>query len=245
MSDTFLALDLAHITQLDVQMEISSYAKNHAPKSVNNVHGFISAVLDFYRPDFKLHTTLPQKVKPTYHIPTDDEVKKLIAAVKGSDLELIVLLGICGLRRSEALAITPDDIDGNMLSINKAIVQNKDEEYIIKHITKTTSSTRRIWIPDYLVKLIKKSDCIYSKSPSNVVKELHHVQDRLGIQRFRLHDLRHYYVTFSHAQGISDASIAETVGHSSTATTRNIYLHAQEDKQSGIQKAIANSLFSV
>ena len=47
ISDTFKKKNLYSIEQIDIQNEVNRYALDRAPKSVRNLHGFISAVLAF------------------------------------------------------------------------------------------------------------------------------------------------------------------------------------------------------
>lgn len=61
------------ITALDVQKEINRYSVGHSPKTVYNFHGFISPILGMFRPNLKLNTTLPQKVKNEPYIPFHDK----------------------------------------------------------------------------------------------------------------------------------------------------------------------------
>lgn len=243
LTDAFVALKMALITQVDVQREINTYAKTRSPKSTRNASGFITAVIWFFRPNLQLHTKLPQKENKQTYIPTDEEVKQLMEAIKGDKSEIAILLAICGLRKSEAIAITKDDVDGNILTINKSKVKNEKGEFIIKDTTKNTTSTRQIFIPDYLANLIRKEEVAYKYYPNNILRELHRFQDKLGIPRCKYHALRHYYVSYAHSMGIPDAYIAEAVGHKNTNTTRAIYLHAQQDKKTDMQKRVAQGLF--
>lgn len=242
LSDSFCGTSLDHITALTIQREINTYSVNRSPKSVKNASGFITVVMWAYKPDMPIRTKLPQAVKTETYIPTDDEAQKLMDALKGSKYECVILLCMMGLRRSEAIAVTADDLNGNILTIDKAIVVNDQNEYVEK-TTKTTSSTRSIFLPPYLVNLLKTQGKAYDGFPGNILRELHRVQDRIGVPRCKLHALRHYYVSMAHSMGVPDAYIMEAVGHSSIETTRNIYLHAQKDKSVEMQKKVANSLF--
>jgi integrase len=61
--------------------------------------------------------------------------------------------------------------------------------------------------------------------PLNPSYVTHHFQKLLaaaGIERFRLHDLRHGFVSMLFADGAPLEEISRLVGHSSTATTRAI-----------------------
>lgn len=60
------------------------------------------------------------------------------------------MLACFGLRHSEICALALEDINGNIVTINKALVLNKNKDWVLKH-TKTPEGTREIWIPDNLV----------------------------------------------------------------------------------------------
>ena len=62
LSDDFKALRLSDLTALDVQKEVNDFSASHSPKSVRNLHGFISAVLSIYRPKLVLKYHASAKV---------------------------------------------------------------------------------------------------------------------------------------------------------------------------------------
>lgn len=239
LSDAFCGLALASLEASDIQKEINLYSIDRSPKSVKNAHGFITSVCWTYRPDLVVRTKLPQAERKELAIPTDKDIKKLTKAIKGSEYETIILLCMMGLRRSEALSIGPDDIKGNMLVINKATVSG--EGGMVEKTTKTTYSTRQIYIPDSLVDLIKAKG-IYKGHPNSILRYLHRIQDANNLPHFRLHDLRHYYVSSAHTNGVPDAYIAKAVGHASTATTQRVYKHALSDQQLKMEMKAAKSI---
>lgn len=238
LSQEFLKKNIRRITGIDIQREINQYSVGRSPKTVRNVHGFISAVITMFRPDMNIYTTLPQKRKNEPYIPTDEDVKKVLQYAAGSDYEIALILAVFGLRRSEICALAPEDINGNTLTINKALVQNKDGEYVIKS-TKTTDGTRNIYIPNYLVELIQEKGSIYTGCPHSILKYLHKAQDKLGIQRFKLHAMRHYYASMSHSLGIPDSYIMQAGGWKSDATLKGVYRHVMADKKNEMQEFAA------
>lgn len=244
LSSAFLTLRFAQITQSDIQREINTYSVGRSPKSVKNASGFISAVMWMYRPNMSIRTKLPQGKKTETYVPSDREVAKILEAIKGSPYEIVIKLCIMGLRKSEAIAITRDDVeqtfDGYMLHIDKAKTVTEDGSYKVR-ATKTVSSVRTIFIPADLAQLILKSDG-YQMFPGNILRYLNHVQDSLGIPHCKLHALRHYYVTKAHALGVPDATIAKAVGHSSIETTQRIYTHAQTDTQIEYEQYVAGKI---
>lgn len=238
LSDDFLSLDINEITPIHIQKEINDYSVDRSPKTVRNAHGFISAVLGMFRPDLTISTTLPQKKKNDSYIPSDDDVKRILARAKGTEYEIPLLLATFGLRRSEICALTLDDLNGNTLTINKALVSNDHGEFVLKS-TKTTEGTRKIYIPDYLADLIRSTGKIYDKSPNQIYENLCKYQKELGIPHFKLHSLRHYYASMSHSLGIPDSYIMDSGGWKSDATLKTVYRHAMESKKEEMQEFAA------
>lgn len=140
ISGKFLALNIHDITQLDIQAEINRIAADKSPKTVRNYHGFISAVIGVYCPNRKLNTTLPQKRKNNPYIPSDEDIRKILEASENTEYKIPIILACYGMRRSEICALTTDDIDGDVIHINKSMVMNDKKEWVIKS-TKTTRST--------------------------------------------------------------------------------------------------------
>ena len=239
LPDHFKNRSIGEITAWDIQKYINEYAKNHTPKSVRNVHGFIATILTTFRPDMILHTTLPQKVKQKPYIPTDAEVKKIFDFVKDTDYEIPFRLAAYGLRRSEICALTPDDLKGNTLTINKAMVQDEKYGWIVK-TTKTEESTRTIVIDSALSAKIRANKAIYNGKPHNLYDHLQLVLKRLNIRSFPLHALRHYYASTAHAMGIPDAVIMASGGWKTDHVMKNIYRHEKQDQVEQMQQEFAD-----
>lgn len=238
LSEHFKEILINDITPLDIQKEINDYSVSRSPKTVRNAHGFISAVLGMFRPEFNISTTLPQKRKNNEYIPSDEDVKRILEYAKGTRYEIPLLLATLGLRRSEICALTLDDLNGNILTINKALVLNKDKEFVIKS-TKTADGTRQIYLPDYLAELIRKNGSIYDGFPGSILRFLNRAQDALDIKHFRLHALRHYYASMSHSLGIPDSYIMQAGGWKSDGTLKRVYRHAMDDKKMEMQSFAA------
>ncbi len=225
ISEEFKALPTERITSLDVQREVNRLALDHAPKTVRNYASFISGVLSVYRPDLKLSITLPQKEKQDVYIPTDEEVKAILTWVKEKRPECYTAFRMAcyGLRRSEILAITPDDVKANVLTINKAVVKDANNEWVVK-ATKTTDSNRTVMVDNALAKAIKNGD-LYKGHPNNLWRVLETAQDDLGITHFSFHKLRHYFVSKCIDSGIDIVTIRAWVGHASNRMIDEVYAH--------------------
>ena len=213
---------------------INRISINHKPKTVKNINGFIISVLKFYEMDIK-SPTLPKRPKEDIYIPSEEDIKKILNDVKGTKYEIPFVLGTLGLRRSEICALTKDDLSGNMLTINKALVEGENKEWIVKS-TKTIESTRVIVIPDYLADLIREKG-IYDSSPHSLYSKLKCVQDRLGIKRFSFHKLRHFFASYMHNLGYTDKQIQEFGGWKTDEVMKKVYQHAMDVDQAKVDMA--------
>lgn len=237
----FKSKRITDISQQDIQLLINKYSADHTPKTTRNLHGFVSAVLRQFRPNMNIYTTLPQKTENERYTPSEDDIKKILDATKDNPFYHIPFqLGVMSLRRSEICALTLDDIDGNILTINKALVLNNDNEWVLKP-TKTAAGTRKIYISDSLVKEIKDYGKIFEGNPTSLLYGLNEIQKKLGIPKFRFHDLRHFFASYAHAQGMTDADIMATGGWKSDYTMKQVYRHEMNAEKE--QKRIFDGLF--
>lgn len=239
LPERFTKMLISDIDSIAVQHMVNQYSKDHSPKSTRNAYGFVVAVLAMFFPDKVYVTTLPQKRKYEPYIPSDSDVKRILDYSKGTMFEIALILATFGLRRSEICALTMDDISGNTLTINKAMVQDPDKNWIIK-TTKTEAGTREIYLPDNVIELINAQGYIYKGYPNSIVCYLQKAQQKLGIPKFSLHKLRHYYASMSHAIGIPDSYIMASGGWKSDSTLKQVYRHALDDKKETMQKQAAD-----
>lgn len=241
LSESFTLMRINDIDQATVQKEINSIAAKASPKTVRNVHGIISAVLKMFRPYMALVTTLPQAKRPEMIIPEEDECAALLNAVRGTDYYVPFMLGACGLRRSEIMAISGADVNGCDLYIHKAQVESLNG-LVIKDNAKTTESTRHVIIPADVAEIIKKNGCAYKGHPNNLPRHLHKLQDKLGIAHFRFHDLRAYYASWAHALGIPDQYIQTGAGWKSDYTMKKIYRRTMQKEYQKTQEKYLQAL---
>ena len=240
----FLELKINEITQVHIQMVINDYAKDHNPKTVRNLHGFISPVMKMFRPNMVINTTLPKRQKYEPYIPSTNEVKQVLDMAAGTKYHIPFQLGILGMRRSEICALTMDDVKDNTIRINKALVTDTDKKWVIKPTPKTEESNREIYIPDALAKEIAETGYIFEGFPNMLLKALHRYQKKLGIPSFRFHDLRHFYATYAHSMGMSDADIMKSGGWKSDHVMKNVYRHAMKESLQDQQARIASGILS-
>lgn len=140
----------------------------------------------------------------------------------------------CGIRLGEMLALTPSDFnfETQTLSISKTYNRIQGKDYITS--PKTTKSNRIIKMPDFLSEEIKdyisriysigETDRIFHVTKSYIEREMKRGAEEQGLERIRVHDLRHSHVSLLIEMGFSAVAIAERVGHESIEITYH-YAH--------------------
>ena len=243
ISNKFQELNIHDITVLDIQTEINLLSRAHRPKTVRNYHGFISAVLGTFCPCLKICTTLPQKVKNEPYIPSDEDIRRLIEYVKGTQFEIPIILACYGMRRSEICALSLDDIDGDVVRISKARVLDEKMEWVNK-TTKTSASTREIIIPMEIADKIRKNGYVYNGHPNSITTYLYKAEEKLDIPHFSLHKLRHYFASKMSALNIPEADIIKMGGWETDHVMKAVYRHSMMEKEAQAKRDASEKLRS-
>ena len=241
LSEELAEKNVHDITALDVQSEINRLSREHSPKTVRNYHGFISAVLGVFYPGLKICTTLPQKLKNEPYIPSDEDVKRILAYARDTRYEIPLILACYGLRRSEICALSADDLDGDIIRIDKAKVLGEESRWVQK-TTKTVSSTREIAIPMEIADKIRKQGYIYEGHPNSITLYLGKIEDELGIPHFSLHKLRHYFASKMSALHIPEADILKMGGWETDHVMKSVYRHSMASKEADAKRSAAEKL---
>lgn len=230
LSPEFKALNVFDITSEDVQKEISAFSVKHAPKTVKSLYGFISSVLTAYRPSFALRVKLPQAIHKEAYEPSNEDIRRILDAAKGTEYSIPFQLGVMGCRRGEICALDISDLSGNELRIHRSKVY-LDGEWITKETPKTDSSNRTLTLPDSLVKEINEKGYIYKNYPAALYKAIQSFQNKLGIPRFKFHALRSYFASYAHTLGIPDADIMSIGGWKTDSVMKRVYRKSLEESK--------------
>lgn len=240
MPEWFPEIQIDKITQVEINKVVNEISANHSPKTVRNYHGFITAILATFRPQIKICTTLPQKRRNEPHIPSDEDVKRLLEALKNTDFYIPVVLACYGMRRGEICALTPDDIEGDVVHIRKTVAYGENNKKIIK-TTKTTESERDIIIPVDIAEKIKQQGYVYQGHPNSITRHIQKTEKDLGIEEFTLHKLRHYFA--SKMLTITDSKTVQALGGWRTDTVmKSVYAHSMKDEQEKAKREAVEKL---
>jgi integrase len=243
-----MQVKLKNLNNNIIQSAINDEAKTHSPKTVRNIHGLLSAVLNLFHPDLKVRVTLPPKQRKEMNILTVEQSKILFKAIENTDIEIPVLLAACfGLRQSEITGLKWDciDSDNNVITIKNALVRGQSE-YVLKS-TKTYASTRKIIVPEFIMEKIKN----LTKSGEFVINIKNHtiykrfkkvlVENNLPPE-IRFHDLRHFNASVMLQLNIPDKYAMERGGWNTNNTMKNIYQHTFSEERKSVD-AIVNNYF--
>lgn len=224
---------------------INEMSMTKSPKTVRNYFGFATAVLMYN--DIIINRRkimLPQKTRKFKRLPTPEEV---VSSVKGTDIELPVMLGMwLGMRMSEIRGIKKSDIDGNILSINRVRVY-VDGKFVEKKCAKTYKSNRQLRLPPQILSLINETEeCadgfLIGGGKNTIYKKFEKVMESMGYN-ITFHDLRHINASVMAFLNIPDIYAMERGGWSNTSTLKGVYQQTFDSQRISIDNKI-DSYFS-
>ena len=243
---SFQAISKVRIDQLTdelIQREINTLSASLSSKTVRNAYALLNSSIKLFDKDFNPSVSLPQKSAKKVSVPKDKEVQLLLANATGPLYTAILLSATLGLRRSEMCALEWGDVEGNAISVNKALVMNQDKTWTIKK-PKTTSSERILELPDIVIQhlsTLKKSEKIVPITPDGVTYRFIQLRNKLGLS-IRLHDLRHHYASTLLEIGVPDLYAMERTGHSTPNMLKKVYQHIKDEKEVAVDNAIMSKM---
>jgi len=232
---------VSKILPIHIQEMMNSFSKEHSYKTCKNMLGDVGGVFKnaMINKIISVNPCIGVKIRDEkesyqYYIYTEVEFNKLLDIVTGTNMEIPILLGaLCGMRLSEVMGLTWNDIDfeKHVITIRRANVFVGSE--IIEKAPKTKNSYRKIIVPNYVIeRLVEYKDVgyVYGKkdgSPEhggNFRQRFQELLKKHGLPKTRFHDLRHFNATMMLKMGVPDKIAAGMLGHSNTNMTKK-YQH--------------------
>jgi len=240
-------LRLDELNKRSYQVLLNNYALTHERQTTMDFHHHLkSAIMDaldegLVQVDPTRKVVIkgkePSKKKPKFL--NQHELQSLLNILELTDEPnwdwFILLIAKTGLRFSEALALSPLDFDfvEQKVKVMKTWnYKNADGGFID---TKNFSSKRTLQLDpklcfqiSALTKNIAADELIFVKGRvfnSLVNDYLKTLCEKAGVPVISVHGLRHTHASLLIFAGVSIASIAKRLGHSSVTTTQETYLH--------------------
>lgn len=219
------------LTESDVQLWISTLAAKLSPKSVKNTYGLFTASMGFFGQDH-FRVKLPAKIRPEYHIPTDQELQVLLQKCDETLWLAVMLARYYSLREGEICALRSEDLNKNILTIRRTIVHTKDNRWVIKERPKTDASYRYLVISDPVLSVLKKRNGeIIGCNPNALGNRFRRAVKQSGLPPFRFHDLRHAFASSAALVGIPDFYTARMGGwNPNSGVLKTIYQNIQNEE---------------
>jgi len=181
--------------------------------------------------------TLPQIVEKERPWLDAQQIPVFLRAVKGTDCELVALLGLHSLRRSEIFALTWDKVDlkaGDMgqISVEGSMVRHEGKGFVYKETNKTRNSRRvvPIMIPRLneilaAVPEKEKTGAVIVASSNKWWDRINAVCEENGLPKIGVHGLRHSFASLAHHLSLPEEDAMLIGGWEDPGTMHRIYTH--------------------
>lgn len=239
------------ISSDDLQRTANQLAAHYSPLVVRHCVSFMKRILSERFPAKKYSVTFPKVLPRQTRVPTEDEISRILELAKGTNLYIPILLGAClGMRISEVIGLKWDcvDLKAGTIRIAETLVVLPAGGKIVKP-PKSISSVRTVRLFPAVEQALKNEPHVGSYvvniSHDSVRNGLYRLQDALGIERFRFHDLRHYCVSVMLSLGVPKNYIAAYVGHESETMIDQVYGHIMEKKKTAVEDQLQQYFSSV
>lgn len=253
---------LQRIKAVDIQRFYDKLIRDgFSAQSVRRYHTVIKQSLDYaYKqgiinenPVFRVEVPKPPRVQHGTAY-TVEEIKALFDAARGTRLfPVIYLTTWYGLRRSEILGLTWENIDLEAHTMDICQVVTRVNSLVIAPRTKNDSSHRRLWLTDETCNILRQlrlqqslermergenyvvNDFICKRENGQMMKpeyvsiEFKKLLEENGLRPMRFHDLRHTAATLLLGSDVQMQDVSRYLGHSNIAVTMDIYGHLGTD----------------
>jgi integrase len=186
-------------------------------------------------------------------VATPQQVAALVDEIPGPYKAAVVLAAWGGLRRGEILALRRADLDLDVraVSVHRNQVELLSSRSRFDAEPKTDAGYRTVALPPHVIPLLRHHLRTYagdtrlfvssSGGPmpgDSLTQAFSRARDRLGMEGFRFHDLRHTGQTLAAATGATLADLMKRLGHSSPAAAMR-YLHTVNGRDEAIAEALS------
>jgi len=232
-------------------------------KMINSIHGVLHKALgnavrwNLVSRNICDLVSPPRIVKPTIESLTMEQAHKLLEAVRGHRLEVLLIVALTtGIRRGELLALRWSEVDLE----EQRIQVRRTVDYITRYgyvetEPKTAAGKRLIALPYFVANILKQHrlqqleaklkvgrawedrDLVFTDlhggyfNPRYLGKLFDKVLAEADLPHMRFHDLRHSAATLLLRMGVHLKVVQAILGHSTITMTADIYSHVLPSMQ--------------
>ena len=228
-----------HVAREDIETYLVDLKekRNYKPASSALVFSVLRAFFDgFLKRNLTSDMSAPKTSRSLPVVLTQEEVKKLLGAVKGTRNRAIIQCLYCGLRVSEVVGLERNDIDYTNMRIS--VRHGKGD----KSRNVRMSNNLAVLLKKYLGKRDDRLPCLFATRNSSgklsvraIQKIVKRAAEGAGIGKpVSCHKLRHSFATHLLESGVDIRYIQVLLGHSDLSTTQ-IYTHVSDSKLDAIK----------
>lgn len=227
---------------INYQKMVNEESRKVKPKTVHNAWRLVTAALN-HAGEAVPSVNLPRKAKADRPWLDYEQIQTFTSVLCGKPYELGALLALNGLRRSEILHLTSDDVDlsGGIIHIRGASVVGLSNKLVDKSTNKNKTSARDVHIViPRLTELIRgKNGRLITTNPTTLYGLVNGLCERNGLPPVGVHGLRHSFASLAYHLGWSEATTMREGGWANTDTVHRVYTHlANQDANADIKKMI-------
>jgi integrase len=209
----------------------------------------------------------PSPERPEIQAMTNEQVKQLLNTSDDWVYDFIYIAVFTGMRRGEILALRWKDIDftEKIIQVKQSVTKQTGKGLVFRK-PKTNSSIRPINIDDNVIKILKRRrkrmkenklrlgkfynneyNLVFSEGdgspilPRRATRRFNSAAKKVGLDNFRLHDLRHTHATLMLKAGVHPKIVQERLGHSSISQTLDTYSHVIPSMQKEAVQKLKNT----
>ena len=232
-------------------------------KMINSIHGVLHKALgnavrwNLVSRNICDLVSPPRIVKPTIESLTMEQAHKLLEAVRGHRLEVLLIVALTtGIRRGELLALrwSEVDLEEQRIQVRRTVDYITGYGYVETE-PKTAAGKRLIALPYFVANILKQHrlqqleaklkvgrawedrDLVFTDlhggyfNPRYLGKLFDKVLAEADLPHMRFHDLRHSAATLLLSMGVHVKVVQEILGHSTISMTADIYSHVLPSMQ--------------
>lgn len=212
--------------------------------------------LDYIKINPSDRCKLPRIEKTDIRPMESQQIGAFLREIKGNRYERLFTVDLfTGLRMGEILALSWDciDFEKGTLRVYRQLHQVKGQYFYgtlkndkprsltvapsVLEVLKEQRAQQRLWKMAAGAVWENGEDLVFTDeigrhlSPNSVRTALHRITERIGVEGFRFHDLRHSYAVASLQAGDDLKTLQSNLGHHTAAFTMEVYGHCTEEMQ--------------